>query len=118
MTASLIVVGALLAATVYSWLTQPKVPRFDSATYGKMWEHNLEKLTPAEGWALWIEYLRPLAERGFQRLEPSQRVEIERQIARRQSLRRTLWTIAAVFGVVAGAAALWPSAEKTRRRTA
>jgi hypothetical protein len=115
MTASLIAVAALLAATAYSWLTQPTVPKFDPVAYGQMWEHNLEKMTPVEGWGLWIEYLRPLAARGFQQHIHPQRMEIERQIARRQSLRRTLWTIAAVFGVVAAAAALWPSADKTRR---
>jgi hypothetical protein len=110
--ASLIVVAALVAVNIWSWITQPVVPKFDPAVY----LHNVveQRLsTPVEGWMWWIEYYRPLCERGFSVLELSDRAEIERQIAHREAVRRTLWVVAGIFAATAAAAALWPT-EKTR----
>ncbi len=106
--ASLIVVVALIAVNVWSRMTQPVVPRFDPAIY----LHNVvqQRLsTPVEGWMWWIEYYRPLAERGFSVLEISNRAEIEREIAHREAVRRTFWITAGIFAAIAAAAAFWPT---------
>jgi hypothetical protein len=74
-------------------------------------------MTPTQSWVWWIEYYKPMAERGFSNLEFANRGQIERIIAERQSLRRTLWIVAAIAVAVAAAAAYWPkSHEVTSRR--
>jgi hypothetical protein len=117
-TACLILAGALAVVNVWSWFTQPNVPIFDPVVYQRdIVEQRLKKLTPTQGWLLWTEYYRPMAERGFSYLEPRDRELIERTIAERQSLRRTLWIIAGIAVAIAMVAAFWPkSAEITSRR--
>jgi hypothetical protein len=65
---------------------------------------------------MWIEYYRPLAERGFSHLELANRGAIEKIIAERQSLRRTLWIVAAIAAVIAAAAAIWPKPQEVTSR--
>jgi hypothetical protein len=117
-TACLILAGTLAIANAWSWFTQPKAPIFDPVAYQRdIIEQRLKKLTPTQGWLMWIEYYRPMAERGFSYLELANRAEIERTIAERQSLRRTLWIVAAIAAAIAVAAAFWPkSPELTSRR--
>jgi hypothetical protein len=117
-TACLILAGALAVVNAWSWFTQPKVPIFDPVAYQRdIIEQRLKKLTPTQGWLLWTEYYRPMAERGFSYLERRDRELIERTIAERQSLRRTLWIVAAIAVAIAVAAAFWPKApEITSRR--
>src|SRR3954451_5126706 len=84
-TASLLLAGALAVVNAWSWFTQPKVPVFDPASY----EHNiveqrLKTMTPTQAWQWWIEYYKPLAERGFSNLELANRGQIEKIIAERQ----------------------------------
>ena len=118
-TASLLLAGALAIVNGWSWFTQPKVPVFDPAFYQhNVIEHRLKTMTPTQSWQWWIEYYKPMAERGFSSLEFANRGQIERIIAERQSLRRTLWIVAAIAVVIAAGAALWPkSQELTSRRT-
>ncbi len=69
-TASLILVGALAVINGWSWFTEPAVPKFDPAGYQReVVEQRLKTMTPSESWHWWIEYYRPLAERGFGVLE-------------------------------------------------
>jgi hypothetical protein len=114
-TASLIALAALVAAVIWSWATQPPVPKFDPAVQQRLVEDSLEKLTPAQSWDLWLHY-RQLAETGFPVFEASNRAEIERQIVHRQSIRKLLCIVAGIFAAVAATAAFWPSAGKTRRQ--
>ena len=100
-TASLLLAGALAIINALSWFTQPTVPKF-------VVEQHLKKLTPTQSWQMWIEYYKPMAERGLSRLELANRGQIERIIAERQSLRRTLWIVAAIAAAIAVAAAVWP----------
>jgi hypothetical protein len=117
-TASLLLAGALAIVNAWSWFTQPKVPVFDPAYYEHdVIEHRLKTMTPTQSWVWWIEYYKPMAERGFSNLEFANRGQIERIIAERQSLRRTLWIVAAIAAAIAAAAAFWPkSHEVTSRR--
>jgi hypothetical protein len=115
-TACLILAGALAIINAWSWFTQPKVPLFDPVAYQRdVVEERLKKMTPTQSWLMWIEYYRPLAERGFSHLELANRGAIEKIIAERQSLRRTLWIVAGIAAVIAAAAAFWPKASETRR---
>jgi hypothetical protein len=117
-TACLILAGALTIANAWSWFTQPKVPEFDAAQYNQMVQSRLKQITPVEGWNQWIGHYRPLAETGFAFLELMDRPRIERIIAERQSLRRTLWVVVGIAAAVAAAAVFWPkSPELTSRRT-
>jgi hypothetical protein len=117
-TASLLLAGTLAVINAWSWFTQPKVPVFDAEFYQHdVIEHRLKNMTPTQSWQWWIEYYKPMAERGFSYLEFANRGEIERIIAERQSLRRTLWFAAAIAAGTAAAAAFWPkSREITSRR--
>jgi hypothetical protein len=117
-TASLILAGGLAIINAWSWFTQPKVPEFNAVTYQRdVVEQTLKKITPTQAWILWTEHYRPLAERGFAFLQLANRDQIERTIAERQSLRRTLWIVVAIAAAVAAAAAFWPkSSEVTSRR--
>src|SRR5438270_5564105 len=116
LTVSLLLAVSLAAASIWSRVTQPTVPKFDPAVYGETVEARLKSWTPGDAWMWWIEYYRPLAERGFPVFEALNRAEIERQIAHRQVLQRTLWIAAAVFAATAGLATFWPKPAKTRRQ--
>ena len=92
-----------------------KTPNFDSIAYLEFIENDLANVTPADAWTKWHMYYRPMAHRGFMVLEAGHRAQIEAQISRAKSFRRTLWGITAVFVIAAAAAALWPRPQ-TRRR--
>jgi hypothetical protein len=116
-TASLVVAGALAIVNAWSWFTQPAVPEFDPLAYQHGIEQRLNKMAPAQSWDWWIEYYKPMAERGFGNLQLANRGLIEKTIAERQSLRRTLWIVVAIAVAIAAAAAFWPkSKEVTSRR--
>jgi hypothetical protein len=116
-TVSLLLAGALAVVNAISWFTQPRIPEFNAAQYNQLIQEQLKKLTPVEGWNQWVGHYRPMAEQGFGYLERRDRARIEQIIAERQSLRRTLWVVAAIAGVIALAAAFWPkSQELTSRR--
>jgi hypothetical protein len=117
-TACLILAGTLTIVNAWSWFTQPKVPIFDPVSYQRdVIEQRFSKMTPTQSWQWWIEYYKPMAERGFSYLELRDRGLIERTIAERQSLRRTLWIVAAIAVAIAAAAAFWPkSPDVTSRR--
>ena len=66
---------------------------------------------------MWTEYYKPMSERGFSNLELANRGLIERIIAERQSLRKTLWIVVGIAVAIAAAAAFWPkSPDLTSRR--
>ena len=116
-TASLLLAGALAIVNAWSWFTQPTVPEFDPVAYQRdVVEEHLKKLTPTQSWQMWIEYYKPMAERGLSRLELANRSQIERIIAERQSFRRTLWIVVAIAAAVAAGAAVWPRSVETGRR--
>jgi hypothetical protein len=111
-TASLLVAGALTIVNAWSWFTQPKIPEFNAATYlSDVIEPRLKAMTPTGAWEWWINYYKPLAETGFRNLELSRRAEMEAIIAARQSLRRTLWIVAAIAAATAAVAAFWPRSQ-------
>ena len=116
-TACLILAGTLTIVNGWSRFTQPKVPEFDGAAYLESVEQRLNKLTPTQSWQMWTEYYKPMSERGFSNLELANRGLIERIIAERQSLRKTLWIVVGIAVAIAAAAAFWPkSPDLTSRR--
>jgi hypothetical protein len=116
-TASLILAGALVIANAWSRFTQPAIPKFDAAGYQQDIEARLTKLNPSDAFNIWIGHYRPMGEHGFYSLELYNRGAIEQNIAERQSLRQTLWIVAAIAGAIALAAAFWPkSPDLTSRR--
>jgi hypothetical protein len=116
-----IVAACLILAAVaglwalWSRLREPYVAPFDAEVRRQVVERGLEELTPAQAWQQWIEWFRPLAERGFSELEHPHQANIDRYVAKERFLQKTLLAIAGVFVAVAVVAALWPRA-KTRRR--
>jgi len=101
--------GAVAAIFAF-WLrvTEPRVPPFDPVSQMRAVDDFLERMTPREGWQLWIEHYRPLAERGFLPFEHRDAAAIEQQAARQRLLQKTLWVAAATCILVAVAAALLP----------
>jgi hypothetical protein len=116
-TASLLLVGAIAIANGWSWFTQPKIPKFDPVAYQRdVVEQRLNKITPTQSWLWWVEYYRPMAERGFSNLELANRAQVENTISQRQSMRRTLWIVAAICAAVAVAAAFSPKSAQTGKQ--
>jgi hypothetical protein len=106
--ASLIVVAALLAWSAWSWWTGPAQPKFVAADYMASVDKHLKEWTPADSWKRWIEFYRPLAERGLPFFQASNAADIQRQIAHGRFLRRMLWSVAGIFAGAAVAVAFWP----------
>jgi hypothetical protein len=116
-TASLLLIGAIAVANAWSWFTQPKIPKFDPVAYERdVVEQRLNKMTPTQSWLWWVEYYRPMGERGFSNLELANRAQVENSISQRQSMRRTLWIVAAIGAAVALAAAFWPKPQQVTSR--
>ena len=113
-TASLILAVILVAVALWSRFREPVVPEFDPQARLQSVDSALEEMTPVEGWQLWIDLYRPLAERGFARIEDPHKPAIEQYIARRRFFQKTLLALAALSIAVALAAALWP--RRTPRR--
>lgn len=112
----LILIAALAAVIIWSWATQPQLPVFDPAEHERLIDENLKKLTPPDAWTLWIDYYRPLAERGFSIFEARNRAAIEGEIAHRQFLRLSLWAVVGVLATLAAVAAFWPGHSVQPRR--
>ena len=106
--ASLILTATLIVTNIWNWWTQPQVPHFDPVSHERAVDEHLKSLTPANAWLAWIDYYRPMAERGFPLFEPSNKADVERQIVHRQFLRRTLWIAVAVLAAIAATTAFWP----------
>jgi hypothetical protein len=116
-----IVAACLILALVpalwalYSRLTEPYVEPFDVEIRRQVVEHGLEGLTPAQAWQQWIEWFRPLAERGFSELAHPHAAQIERYVARERVLQKALLAVAGVLVGIALIAVLWPRGQ-TRRQ--
>jgi hypothetical protein len=116
-TVSLIVIAVLLGASAWTWWNQPAQPVFVADDYLANVEKSLTDWTPTDAWKRWIEYYRPLAERGLPIFMAGNAGQIEAEIARAKFLRGTLLSIAAVFAAAAAATYFWPKpvAVKARR---
>jgi hypothetical protein len=101
---------------LWNRFTEPTVPEFDPAARLQSVDQSLETMTPEQGWQLWVELYRPMAERGFAIMEDPHKPAIEQYIARQRLLQLTLLIVAAVCAAIALAAALWP--RPTRRLAA
>ncbi len=107
-------VFALFAA--WSWYTEPRVAEFDPKAFRAGVERGLETMTPEQSWHWWVEVYKPLAERGFAKIENPHASHIEAVALRHRFLQRTLLAAAAVFSTLAAAVAFWPSARAGRQR--
>jgi hypothetical protein len=107
-TASFVLAAILAAIAAWSRFTEPTVRQFDPNARLEAVDQGLDQMTPLEGWQLWIELYRPLAERGFAIIEDPHKPAIERHVAQQRFLQKTLLAAAAVFLAIALAAALWP----------
>jgi hypothetical protein len=91
------------------------VEPFDASVHQQAVDRYLETITPAEGWRRWVEWYRPLAERGFTEMQHPHAAHIELYVAEQRFLQMTLLAVGGVFVAVAVIAAVWPR-EKTRRQ--
>jgi hypothetical protein len=111
-TAGLIFAFMLLVVALWNRLSEPSVPEFDPETRRQAVDEALKDLTPAQGWRMWVELYRPMAERGFALIENPHKPAIEQYIARRRFFQKTMLAAGVFCAAVAIAAILWPS--KTR----
>jgi hypothetical protein len=107
-TAAFILALVLAAVALWNRFTEPAIPIFDPAARLQAVDDSLEKLTPLQGWQMWVDLYRPLATRGFANLEDPNKRAIEQHIARRRFFQKTLLVAAAVCAAAALAATLWP----------
>jgi hypothetical protein len=114
---TLIIAAALLAWAAWSRWTQPRQPKFVAEEYLASVDENLKKWSPEDGWNLWIQFYRPLSDRGLPVFHAHNAAQIETEIAEARFLRGMLVSIAVVFAAAAAAIAAWPksAAAKTRR---
>jgi len=115
-TAGLILAAVLASAALWNRFSEPIIPEFNAATRLQNVDQALETMTPAQGWQMWIELYRPLAERGFAKLEDPHKPAIEQYIAKRRFFQKILLVAAAVCAAVALATIIWP--RPTHRRLA
>ena len=110
-----VTLAALLGAIALGiWITEPTVPSFTAGRAAAV-EQGLQTMTPAQGWHLWIEVYKPLAERGFSEIVHPHTAAIEANIAQRRFLEKTLLSAAGVFVAVAVLAAFWPQGQTGRQ---
>jgi hypothetical protein len=89
-------------------LSEPTIPPFDPVSYQRTWDERLTSMTPVEGWRLWIDYLRPMAERGYAVFEHRDAAAIEEIIAGKRFFQKMMLILAGVCVAVAVLAAVWP----------
>lgn len=108
-TASLVIAAVLAAWSVWIFWHQPAPPKFEADTYLTTVDSTLKGWTPADAWHRWLEYYKPLAERGLPLFQAGNAAQIEAQIAHDRFLRGMLMSIAGVFAAVAAAVYFWPA---------
>jgi hypothetical protein len=113
--ACLILATALAIWALWSRLTELRVEPFDANVHQQAVDRYLETITPAEGWRRWVEWYRPLAERGFTEMQHPDAAHIELHVGEQRFLQMMLLAVGGVFVAVAVIAAVWPG-EKTRRQ--
>jgi hypothetical protein len=106
--ASLVAVALLTAIVAWSRWTEPTIPMFDPAVHTKGVDERLRTQTPAQAWEWWIEYYKPLAQRGFPIFQAHNEGVIQYQINRARFLQKSLLAVAGIAAVVGIAAAFWP----------
>jgi hypothetical protein len=114
--ASLILAAILVSIALWSRFTEPTVAEFDPHARLEAVDRGLEQMTPAQGWQMWVELYRPMAEQGFAIIEDPHKPAIEQYIAQRRFFQKCLLAAAAVCLAIALATALWP--RTTTRRLA
>jgi len=115
-TAGLILASVLACIALWNRLTEPTVPEFDPAARLESVDRALDAMTPDQGWQMWIELYRPMAERGFANIEDPHKQAIEQHIAKRRFFQKTLLIAAAICAAIAITVAVWRSNTKTRRQ--
>lgn len=108
MTASLLAAAAFFAWSGYVWWTRPVMPKFDPAERMRRVESYIQ--TPAGAYQAWVEYYRPMAERGIPMFQVANLELVESAIIKTQYLLWTLWGITGLFILLALAAIYWPAA--------
>jgi hypothetical protein len=114
--ASLIVAVISALWALWSRWSEPRIPPFDAANQLRFVDQRLEELTPAQAWQQWIEWFRPLAERGLSELQHPQQAEVDRHVSQARILQRMLLVIAGLFVAVALVAVLWPGPRAVETR--
>jgi hypothetical protein len=113
--AALVILAAIPAlVALWSRLTEPKVARFEPATYSRNVEERLKAIGPLQAWQEWVQHYSQLGERGFFEFVDSRTAAIQQEVAKRRFLQRTLLITATVFAVFAALAAFWPRVQTGR----
>jgi hypothetical protein len=115
-TGALLLSAMLGVAALFSRLREPTVPVFDPDIRLEQVDQALENLTPRQGWQMWVDLYRPMAEQGFAIFQDPHKPAIEQYVARQRFFQKTLLIVAATSVVIAIAAVLWPRSTTTRRQ--
>jgi hypothetical protein len=113
--ASLVAVAVLTAIVAWSRWTEPTIPKFDPAVHTRGVDERLKTQSPAQAWEWWIEYYKPLAQRGYPIFQAPNEGAIQYRINRARFLQKSLLAVAGVAAVVGIAAAFWPQAKKGKQ---
>ncbi len=95
--ACLVVAGVLAMAAAWSRWSEPPVHKFSAAQHIRNMDHNVEQLTPAQAWAVWVQAVQPLRDRGFFIIDVGPSPAQMEQIERSHFFQAMMLVIAAVF---------------------
>jgi hypothetical protein len=112
----LILATGLALWALWSRWTEPFVAPFDPVVRQQLVDDSLDRMTPLQGWQVWIERYRPLAERGFQEMQHQHAATIDEYVARQRFLQKALWVVAGCLTGAAVIAAVWPRQVDQRGR--
>jgi hypothetical protein len=114
--ACLVLAGLLVMAAAWSRWSEPTVQKFNPAERNRDMEQRVDSLTPAQGWWVWVNVLRPLRETGFIELDLGPSAQVKEQISRGHFFQAMMLVLAAVFAAGAVAVAVTSKALRSPPR--
>lgn len=116
--ATVCLLAALLLSAVAGWSRwgEPTIPVFNPVAHTGQIERNIDALTPAQAWSLWVDVYRPLAEIGFSELKHPHDAQIRAEIERRRFIQKAALALAGAFGAVGLTAVFWPRSKSTKSK--
>jgi hypothetical protein len=116
-TAGILLAAVLLLIALWSRFTEPSVPEFNPDNRLQSVDTALDTMTPEQGWQLWVDLYRPMAERGLAVIEDPHKQAIEQYVAKKRFFQTTMLVAAGICAAVAAAAAMWPKSSAAPRRS-
>jgi hypothetical protein len=107
--AFLILAVVLTAVSFAVRRSAPRAAQFDGAKWQEAVDELIPKMTPADTWRWWLDYVRPLDEGGFVVFEGRLGAADQQEQSRKHLLGSLLLVTAGLCAAIAVCAAFWPA---------